>query len=227
MEFAIGSNSSSSNSGIGRATKKVRRHVDQPLKSEDPTVDRNGQIILQDRIREKKMETSLVIKLLGGNIRFNALFNKAKRELSVRRDEVVAKDMEARVSVGKGKSKSKGKGIGVVSGLKVARQALKSSNGSSRGSKGKENRPFIFCGYVLGDFDPESSLASKVRFQQSKPPNGALNNSENNMIEVRVAMEEIVGAVDSIVAHNNSDEHLASCNKKRDANCGGNVVISS
>lgn len=124
MEFFIGSNATGSSGGLSRATKKVRRRVDYPPESKDPTVDMNGQSIpksltrgvsyketfmglgtthdrddfhLQDgdfmmelvdgvplvkfssRVHcfiEKKMENSLVIKLIGKNIGFNALLNR-------------------------------------------------------------------------------------------------------------------------------------------------------
>lgn len=45
MEFVTGSNVVGSNGSIGRATKKVHRHVDQPPEAEDPTVDMNGQSV--------------------------------------------------------------------------------------------------------------------------------------------------------------------------------------
>lgn len=66
MEFAVGTNSTGSNGGIGWVTKKVRRRVDQPPELEDSTIDRNGQAIvhyLKSRISYKESLMRLGIDL--------------------------------------------------------------------------------------------------------------------------------------------------------------------
>lgn len=82
---------------------------------------------------------------------------------------------------------------------------------------GKENRPFIFCGHSVGEFDLETSLASEMQFQRRKPPDGALSDSGDKSVDIGVVVKEIVEAIDSVIVHANNDEHLASCNEKMDA----------
>ncbi|KAK5839248.1 hypothetical protein PVK06_008023 [Gossypium arboreum] len=52
VDTAVGKSSAGSNSGVGRATKKLRHSTDVPLDLNGPTVDRNGQAV-----RETNMPT--------------------------------------------------------------------------------------------------------------------------------------------------------------------------
>lgn len=51
--------------------------------------------------------------------------------------------------------------------------------------------------------------------------------TRNITVEIGVAMEEIVGAIDNFVGDNNSVGHLSVGMDKMDADCEGNVVTSS
>lgn len=42
MDLTVGENSSGSNGGLGRATKKVSTRQESLLDNDDPTVNRNG-----------------------------------------------------------------------------------------------------------------------------------------------------------------------------------------
>ncbi|KAG8492944.1 hypothetical protein CXB51_010213 [Gossypium anomalum] len=46
VEFAVGAGHAGSNSGVVQATKKVRRQLDYPPNTEDPTVDKTGWKVL-------------------------------------------------------------------------------------------------------------------------------------------------------------------------------------
>ncbi|MBA0697652.1 hypothetical protein Goari_021185, partial [Gossypium aridum] len=98
VEFVVGASPASSNSCIGRATKKVRRRLDLPLDFDDPILDGNGRklaktigdvmaelvdgilsITFLERVHkfiERKMIRTIVVKLLGRQIASNALLNK-------------------------------------------------------------------------------------------------------------------------------------------------------
>lgn len=65
VEFVTSSNVVGVNGGIGRATKKVRRHTDQPPGLHDPTGDGNGQSIT----RESNKGISYKDPLVGGDDR--------------------------------------------------------------------------------------------------------------------------------------------------------------
>ncbi|MBA0837751.1 hypothetical protein Goarm_009882, partial [Gossypium armourianum] len=100
-DFVMGASDVVSNSDVGWATKKVRRWPNMPPDVEDPTVDGNVRKVqspktpkasykstLMDGIPsitfsvrvqkfiERKMARTIVVKLLGRKIGFNALLNK-------------------------------------------------------------------------------------------------------------------------------------------------------
>ncbi|MBA0843695.1 hypothetical protein Goarm_000861 [Gossypium armourianum] len=94
VEFTMDVNYSRLNSGVGRSTKKVRTRSDLPPESEDPTVDRNGQKIqgfdlpkvsykstLIGASSEHSIARTIIVKLLGKNIGFNALLNTVSHML--------------------------------------------------------------------------------------------------------------------------------------------------
>ncbi|MFQ6622452.1 hypothetical protein Gotur_001564 [Gossypium turneri] len=101
VDFAVGSNPSGSSSDVGQATKKVRTKPNFLPDMDDPTANRNGQkvqnsnttkvvddvllITFSNKVQEyigRKMARTIVVKLLGRRIGFNALLNTISLLLS-------------------------------------------------------------------------------------------------------------------------------------------------
>ncbi|MBA0788470.1 hypothetical protein Gotri_024810 [Gossypium trilobum] len=61
MEFMVGANPSGSNSGVVRATKKVRFRTELPPDTDDPTVDGNRQKVQESEV----LRASYKLTLLG------------------------------------------------------------------------------------------------------------------------------------------------------------------
>ncbi|PPR85407.1 hypothetical protein GOBAR_AA35285 [Gossypium barbadense] len=86
LAFVEGVNIAGSSSGIGRATKKVRRRPKIPLDTEDPMVDENGRKVQSSvqKYIERNMVKTIIVKLLGRRIGFNVLLNKVSSMWSLR-----------------------------------------------------------------------------------------------------------------------------------------------
>nr|KJB67678.1 hypothetical protein B456_010G203300 [Gossypium raimondii] len=84
VEFAMGANSSGSKSNVGRETKKnVSMEEDFALMDSDvitKMVDGVPSITFSNRVHEyieRRMTRTIIVKLLGSRIAFNALLSRA------------------------------------------------------------------------------------------------------------------------------------------------------
>ncbi|MBA0572018.1 hypothetical protein Golob_002384 [Gossypium lobatum] len=59
-EFVVGASPASSNSCIGRATKKVRHRLDLPLDFDDPIVDGNGRKLAKTIVPKISYQNTLI-----------------------------------------------------------------------------------------------------------------------------------------------------------------------
>ncbi|MBA0813612.1 hypothetical protein Gohar_027445 [Gossypium harknessii] len=98
-DFVVGAIIDVSNSGVGRITKKIRRQLELSADTNDPTMDGDGRKVLEVAVPkatykntlmglsnsndfftndfiERKMAKTIIIKLLGRKIAFNALLNR-------------------------------------------------------------------------------------------------------------------------------------------------------
>lgn len=100
------------------------------------------------------------------------------------------------------------------------------SGGKSEILKGKENNAFVFGGHGQGNFDPKCSLDLDKRGQHNYMSTEVIDKLGNSLVEVGVAIEDIVAAIDNIVEQNANDNQSVVVGEKMDAECGGNLINS-
>ncbi|KAG4126341.1 hypothetical protein ERO13_D10G151550v2 [Gossypium hirsutum] len=72
VEFVVGKNFMWSNNGVGRATKKVRRHTGVPPDLNDSTVDENGQVVQDASLPQASYKAKLLGASFVQNLSTNA-----------------------------------------------------------------------------------------------------------------------------------------------------------